>query len=174
MPNEDLADIFNTFLGLTATQVQIKLILAQKNKMKSFTQWLKDRFILSIDPTTLPFPQADTAELLIQSKTHQLFVYKSDTLCKAANAVRLMKQVKWGDWAPTFMNYVRAIPGRDGVPLKNIIRYNDFANLTPNNDFLDECVDNSRLQGESFIIELVEVHTFVVNFISRSRKKWKK
>ena len=47
-----------------------------------------------------------------------MFVYKSDTIYKAANLVILKKQVRLEDWAPTFMNYAREIPGRNGAPLK--------------------------------------------------------
>ena len=64
MSNADLADSFKTFSGLTATQGQIRLMPEQNNNIKSFTQWVKDKFRLGIDPTTLPFPQADTAELI--------------------------------------------------------------------------------------------------------------
>ena len=61
MSNEDLADSFKTFSCMTATQGQIRIIPAQKNKIKAFTQLVKDQFILEIDPTTLPFRQVDTA-----------------------------------------------------------------------------------------------------------------
>ena len=105
-----------------------------------------------------------------RAKTHQLFVSKSDTISKAAKPVRSMKEVKWEDWAPTFMNYVRAIPGRDGVPLKYIIRDNDFSNLTPNKDLRDDNVNNSSLQGGSFTIDAAEVHTFIVNLISQNEE----
>ena len=44
------------------------------------------------------------------------------------------------------MNYAREITGRDGVPLKYIIRYNDFSNLTPNKYFLDDYVKKTILQ----------------------------
>ena len=62
--NEDLADSFKTFSGLTETQGQIRLMPAQKKNIRAFTQWLKDHFRLVIYPTTLRFAQADTAELL--------------------------------------------------------------------------------------------------------------
>ena len=79
-----------------------------------------------------------------------------------------MKTFKWEDWSPTFMKYVREIPGRDGLPLKYIIRDNDFTNLTPNKDFLDEYVNNTSIQGESFTIDAAEVHTFIVNLIDQN------
>ena len=145
--NEDIEDSFKTFSSMTTTQGHISLMLAQHNNIKAFTQWVKDQFRLEIDPTRLPFPQYDTEELLRRAKTHQLIVSKSDTTSKSAKKVILTKQGKWDDCAPTLMNYVREISGRDGVPLKYIIRDNGFANLTPNKDFLDDYVNNASLQG---------------------------
>ena len=68
------------------------------------------------------------------------------------------------------MNYARAIPGRNGVPLKYIIRYNDFAKLIPNKDFLDDYVNNTRLQGGSFTIDTAEVNTFIDNLIAQNEE----
>ena len=68
--------------------------------------------------------------------------------------MRFTKQVKWEDWAPTFINYLREIPGRDGVPLK-FIRANDLPDLTPNKDFLDDYVNNATLTDEAFTIDAV-------------------
>ena len=120
---------------------------------------MKYQYRLVIDPTILPFPDTHTAELLRQAKIHQLFISKSDTISKAAKPVRITKQVKWEDWVPTFINYVRAIPGRDGVPLKYIIRENNLPDLTPNKEFFDDFVNNATLMGEAFTIDAVEVHT---------------
>ena len=84
------------------------------------------------------------------------------------------------------MKYVRSIPGRDGVPFKYIIIDKKFANLTPNKSFLDDYVNNASLQGESFIIDTAEVHTFIFKPYcserririsyqdTQRRKKWKK
>ena len=68
------------------------------------------------------------------------------------------------------MNYVREILGMDGVPLNYIIRDNDFANLTPNKDFLDEFVDNTSLQGEYITIGAAEVHIFIVKLIAKNEE----
>ena len=152
---------------MTSTQGQTKIIPVQKNKTKEFKPWVKEQFRLGIDPTTLPFPQDDTAELLRRAKTHQRFVYKSDTISKAEKPFILTKKVKWEDWEPKFMNSVRKIPGSYGIPLKYIIRDNYFANLIPNKDFLDDYVNNASLQDESFTIYAEEVHTFIVNLIDK-------
>ena len=118
----------------------------------------------------MPFPDTHTAELLIRAKTHQLFVSKSDTISKAANPVRLTKQVKWKDCAPIFIKYVRSIPGRDVLPLKCIIRGNYFPDLTPNKDFLDKYINYATLMGEEFTIDAAEVHTFIVNLIAKNEE----
>ena len=95
MSNEDISEIFKTFSGLTSTQGQIKIIPAQKNKIKAFTKCVKYRFRLIIDPIILPFSQADIAELLRRSKTHQLFVSKLYTISMAENPLRLTTKDKW-------------------------------------------------------------------------------
>ena len=56
MSNEDLAELFKTLLGLTVGQGKIRLNPQQKNKIKAFTQWVKDQYILVIDPTKNEFP----------------------------------------------------------------------------------------------------------------------
>ena len=84
--------------------------------------------------------------------------------------MRLTKQGKRQDWSPTLTNYVREIPGRDGVPLKYIIRVNDLLDLTSNKDFLDNYVNNATLMGEAFTIDASEVHTFIVNLISHNEE----
>ena len=65
---------------------------------------------------------------------------------------------------------MRAIPGRDGVPLKYIIRENDLPDHTPNKDFLDDYVNNATLMGELFTIDEAEVHTLIVNLISQNEE----
>ena len=60
---------------------------------------------------------------------------------------------------------MRAIPGRDGVPLRYIIRANDLPDITQNKNFLCKYVNNATLMGESFTIDAAEVHTFIVNLI---------
>ena len=92
--NEYLAECFKTFSGLTVGQGKIRLKPQQKNNIKAFTQWVKDQYRLGINPKRLPFPDTHTAEILKWAKTHQLFVSKSDTISKAANPVRLTKQVQ--------------------------------------------------------------------------------
>ena len=56
---------------------------------------------------------------------------------------------------------MRAIPGRDSVPSKYIIRANDLPDLRPNKDFLDDYVKNATLLSEEFTIDAADVHTYI-------------
>jgi hypothetical protein len=64
------------------------------------------------------------------------------------------------------MNYLRSIPGRDGIPLKYVCRENDVPDpMVANDDFLDDYVANAPLEGDSYAIDSVQVHTLLLNFV---------
>jgi hypothetical protein len=50
--------------------------------------------------------------------------------------------------------------------LKYICRDNDDADVTVNKDFLDDYVAMAPLNRDSYAIDTVQVHTFLVNFVS--------
>ena len=66
----------------------------------------------------------------------------------------------------TFLGHLRALPGRDGVPLKYVCRPNYLPDPTPQPDFLDNCVLMAPLAGEAFSIDAATVHTLLMNFIT--------
>jgi hypothetical protein len=91
----------------------------------------------------------------------------SKTLSEAAKPDNFKECTKWEDWKPTFLNYLRSIPGRDGIPLKYICRDNDEADATAgNDDFLDDYVASAPLEGNAYAIDTVQVHTFLLNFVT--------
>ena len=164
MSEADLTDAFKTFSNLSVAEGRIRLLPAQKARVKAFLQWVKDQQRMGIDPSAMPFPVADTTTLIRRATTHKMYIDKSDTIASAAKPVKFTADVKWEDWSPSFINYVRAIPGRDGVPLKYVIRNNNNPDPTPQADFLDEYVNNAPLDGQSFTSDAAEVHTFIINF----------
>ena len=116
----------------------------------------------------LAFPVNSAVELLRRVKTHEMFVVRSDDIASAAKPDKLTKDTKWEDWAPSFLNYLRSIPGRDGTPLKYIVRDNELPDATPNVDFLDNYIMYAPLPGQALTIDAVEVHTFILNFITQN------
>ena len=162
MSEADLTDAFKTFSNLSVAEGRIRLLPAQKARVKAFLQWVKDQQRMGIDPSAMPFPVADTTTLIRRATTHKMYIDKSDTIASAAKPVKFTADVKWEDWSPSFINYVRAIPGRDGVPLKYVIRNNNDPDPTPQADFLDEYVNNApwtdnhlRVMRQRYILSLL-------------------
>ena len=52
------------------------------------------------------------------------------------------------------------------MPLKYICRDKDVADPVLNEDFIDDYVAMAPLTGDSYAIDTVQVHTFLVNFVS--------
>ena len=92
--------------------------------------WTKDQLLLGINPTTLELPLDTIAELLRCVKAHKMFVARSDAIASSAKPDNLTKGTKWKNWAPYFLNFLRAIPGRYGVPLKYIVRAKELPDPT--------------------------------------------
>ncbi|CAJ1969811.1 unnamed protein product [Cylindrotheca closterium] len=69
------------------------------------------------------------------------------------------------DWCPTFKNYLRTIPGRDGVPLSYIVRMNDAGMLNLHKDFLATYVNMAPHVGEAYVMDNAKVLVLLSKFI---------
>lgn len=161
---------FKTFAQISEEDGGITLLPGVKNRIKAFVQWTRDEYRYGRNPSSTPFPVDQAQQYMRRYKTHKMYVDNSKTMAEAAKPAKLTSDTKWEDWAPTFLNYLRAIPGRDGVPLKYICRDNEEPDGTPKTDFLDEYVNMAPLEGEAFTIDSAQVHTFIVNFISGNQQ----
>ena len=167
--DKDIGEIeedFKTYAGLTVNQGQIRLHPGTKRQIKAFMQWEKDQVRTGQDPSLTPFPIADTAVLIRRYKSHMAFCDKSQRLSKAAKPQMFTETTKWADWMPAFINFLKSLPGRHDVPLAYIVRDNDDALITPNIDMLTDYVNQAPLNGEAFIADASEVHTYIVNFVA--------
>ena len=144
---EDLDDDLKGYSVLTQAQVQIRLTPGTKKNLKAFIQWMRDCIRIGQVPADIPFRQGDAIALLRRYKTHVQFVTKARTLPTTALPKKFTSKIKWEDWAPSFLNFLRIIPGRDGVPLTYVCRYSFTADPIPHPDFLDDYVAMSSLQG---------------------------
>lgn len=162
----ELDEDFKTYADLSVAQGRIRLVPGIKNRIKAFVQWVRDEKRLGRDPASTAFPVADAPNLMRRYKTHEAYVKKSDALAEAAKPVKFTAETKWEDWYPTLLNYLRTIPGRDGVPLKYVCRERDAPDPTPHTDFLDDYISMAPLAGDTFVIDANEVHTIIVNLIS--------
>jgi hypothetical protein len=162
--NSDLKD----YSVLTVNQGQIRLNPATKRSIRAFIQWCKDKYRLNEDPSAMPFPNEDTPLLIQRYNTHKAFVEKSKTISDTATPIQFTHKVKWIDWQPTFINFLRAIPGRNGLPLSYICRPETIIPQNPYTNFIEEYIDKAPLHGNAFVTDSAEVYTYMVKFISHS------
>ena len=162
----ELDSDFKTYSDLTQAQGQIRVSPGIKKNIKAFVQWARDEYRLGRDPEFGTFNSTDTLTLMRRYKTHKQFIDKSSDLSDAAKPTKFTTNTKWADWCPTFVNYLRTIPGRDGVPLSYVIRDSVEPDPTPQEDFMDEYVLMAPVdRGEAYGIDSAEVHTLLVKFI---------
>lgn len=90
---------------------------------------------------------------------------RSQTIHEAARPQTFTVNTKWEDWAPTFLNFLRNIPGRNGVPLKYDCQANGGPDPTPHVDFLDEYVNMAPLNGNAFAIDATKVSVYLTSFM---------
>ena len=155
-----LDEHFKTYFDLTVAQGQIRLRPGTRKNVKAFVQWTRNEIRLGRDPSHNPFPVHLVSNLIRRYKTHEKFQTDTKTLSEAAKPDKFKDNAKWEDWKPTFLNYLRSIPGRDGIPLKYICREKNEPDPTANGDFLDDYVTMAPLEGEFYAIDTVQVHTF--------------
>ena len=163
---EELNQDFKSYSDLTQAQGQIRITPRTKRNIRAFVHWVCDETRLGRNPNAISFPVAMAAQLLRRHKTHTQFITNSKTISEAAKPEKFTADTKWEDWSVTFLGYLRALPGRDGVPLNYVCRTNAQPDPTPNQDFLNDYVAMAPLVGEAFSIDAATVHTLLMNFIT--------
>ena len=163
---KELDEHFKTYGELTVAQGQIRFAPGTRKNLKAFVQWTRDEIRLGRDPADSPFPVDIVSDLIRRYKTHEKYQNDAKVLAEASKPEKFKESMKWEDWKPTFLNYIRTMPGRDGIPLKYVCREKDEPDDTLNDDFLDDYIAMAPLNGDSYAIDTMQVHTFLANFVS--------
>ena len=162
-----LDDDLNSYYTLTAANVQIRLTPGHKKNIKAFILWTRNQIHLGIDPITVRFPVANASDFINRYKHHDAYVKKSKKIMETAKPENFTDKVKWIQWYPTFIKFLRDIPGRNGIPLSYICRpASAIVPTTGYGDFIDEYVDKAPLTGQAYLTDAAEVHTYVINLTS--------
>ena len=166
MNYKNMTEDFKTMSNLTQNEGRIRVTVGTKRNLRGLLQWVKDEYRHGRDPALTQFDLNDIEYLVRKNKTHDLYVEKSKDLASASEPEKFKTSTKWNDWKPTFLNYLRAIPGRDSIPLSYVVRENDNPDYTTKVDFLDEYVAGAPLNGDAFEIDTVEVRTYLMKYIT--------
>ena len=106
--------------------------ISQRNGIKAFVQWTKDKIRTGQDPAMLQFTTKGTGVLSAALKKAASYkIYTENSKTDAIQPDKFTKDMKWIVWAPSFENYLRAIPGRTGVPLSYVIRQKETPDPDP-------------------------------------------
>jgi hypothetical protein len=165
---DELKDNFKSLAAIPKADGGVKIAPGQKTKVTSFTLWVKHQYRMGRDPTTLKYPYDKAIMIKQKAATHKLYMIRYEAISAAAKPERLTKDTKWEEWAPSFLNYLRTIPGRDGVPLLYITREQEAPDPTPKTDYLDEYINNAPLTGNAFVSDAAQVHVYLINMIAQN------
>ena len=83
------------------------------------------------------FPVNNIPSLIQRAKTHKGFVEKSKIISNTATPDQFTSTTKCVDWAPTMINFLRSIPGRNGVPLSYVCLPDNIIVQDVYADFMD-------------------------------------
>ena len=164
---EEVQEDLKIYSSLTQAQGQIRITPGVKTKIQAFIQWARDQIRMGLDPALQRFPVADIATHIMNYKSHYVYTKKSKVLIDTAKPTKFRDTTKWEDWYPSFVNFLRCIPGRNGVPLCYICRdkHNPLP-YDPNIDFMENYIQMTLMQGEAYRVDAKEVHTYLTNFVA--------
>ena len=162
---KELDEDLKSYSQLTLAQGQIRLQPGIKKRIRAFIQWSRDMIRVGDDPTTIAFPVGETAELIKRMKDHAAYVKNSSSISETAKPTAFTDKIKWTDWEPVFHNFLRALPRRNGVPLAYVIRESDTPSVVDGAPMLENYITGAPHDGEAFVIDSANVHTYIMNFI---------
>lgn len=160
----EFKDDLKSFSALTVANGRITLDPRTKRNIRAFIQFVKDQLRTSMDPSLVPFEIANASLYLRNEKTHKAFVDNSSSITETTKPARFTQKIRWDDWSPTFVNFLRSIPGRNGIPLAYVIRMSVAPVIDSSADFLQNYINRAPLNGPAFCKDAMKVHIYLVNF----------
>ncbi len=153
--------------SLTQNQGQIRISPGDRQRIHAFIQWSRDMIRTGREPSLVPFPVHNVANLIRSYKSHKAYMEKSKVVSEAAKPTKFRESMRWDDWCQTFLNFLKALPGRNGIPLSYVCReYDEPIPEDPNADLLDNYITQAPLYGDAFRVDAAEVHTYLTNFMA--------
>ena len=108
------------------------------------------------------FDNNDTQTLIWRYMTHKQFMDKASDISDAAKPSKITSSMKWSDWVPNFLNYLRIKPGKDAVPLSLRRVWHSRSYITSR--FFEEYVMMAPIiQFEAYYIGAAEVHILILS-----------
>ena len=92
---------------------------------------------------------------------------QADNISKTADSGKFKDECTWPKWEIKSENYLFTIPGVNGVPLSYIVRYQSYADRTPDlqGDFIAVKTACTPLIGTQFQSDTIQLHQLLKNYL---------
>ena len=163
---EDVKDAITGFTKLPATNGRVPFQPGVKRSIIAFVQWTRTELRCGRDPANTAFPIANAVQLHQDLKSCTNFKKQADLLAGQAKPKPFNVQLQWMDWAPTFINYIKLIPGISGIPLAYVIRQNATPDPTVLTPIHAHYIANAPLVGQTYDQDANRVYTLLLTFLT--------
>ena len=162
---DQLYSELKAFPSLTMAQGQICVTPGVQSNIKAFIQWTRDEIRMGRNPASTPFPINEVADLLEKLSEHNRFVKEETSMLEITRCPPLTNDVKWEDWEPAFIAYLKVMPGDNGVPLAYVGREEELQMLAAGGTYFDMLISMAPLHGSSFDKDNAKVLSIVLKLI---------
>ena len=135
---KELDDDLKSYSTLTATNGQIRLNPGQKNNVEAFIPWTSYQYRLVLYTVLNLLSFTEVVEYINSYKHHEACIKKASTLTDTYKPEQFTDKIKWIDWYPTLINFLREIPGRNGLPLSYLFRPTNVESKSVYDNFIDK------------------------------------
>ena len=170
MTAEELKDDLKTL-----SQVANPIIVTPNTRMKilGFIEWTKQCLRCLQQPEDNIFPADYAMTLVSESKDQAAYLSRIKMITTIAKPQPFKPTGSWQDFSAQFKSFLRQLPGRFGHPLAYVIR--DDENIIFDHEdwdvtLHDHYIAAAALNGDTFKLDTLEVHSFVVAFVAGNTK----
>ena len=161
MSDSDIRGYLKTFNELPQAQGQVRMMPGAQRNIRAFVQFISHRARQDLPLDEVLYAPAMQVEMIDMRKEQERFVDQSEGLSKAAKPDVFKASSVWYDWSKLCVNYLRLIPGQNGIPLSYVIRTNDEPDRTAKPTFLDVYEATAPLRGAAFNADSAEAFILI-------------
>jgi hypothetical protein len=151
----------------------ISALSVTRTKLKAFIEWTKQCFHCGFHPEETAFPVENNIKLIRQANLHQEFICKAKFMAATAKPAQFKAIMDWASWSPLLANFLRQLPGCDGVPLSYVICDSEEPIYDPDMHVFDvqaKYIDATTLNGITFKADSLQVHTYIASLVQGNVK----
>ena len=167
---EKLKEDFKSLAAVKPAKNATNFSPKEKDRIRVFNDWVKDQLLRGFEVPNRTMPINEITKIKQRAKAHRDYVNRYEAVSAAAKPKDFTKDSKWEDWSVTFINYLRCIPSKEGVPLSYVIRKDEQPEYTNKRNFLEEYVAAASVQSqdETFRSDADQVHVYLTNFVNQN------